>query len=137
MRPKPHVRTMIEKEILDGFSRLQSVGPSLTITPRYTKLMDFKRQRQLEDKYTQIEKENLLLLEKMTTIMKRDRNQFQTHQIRLSSQYKKRQEEIKIQKQNKMLLNRINASKSEYQKRSHDQSYIQNRQYAWNLNKPF
>lgn len=43
MRPKPHVRTMIEKEILDGFSRLQSVGPSLTITPRYTKLMDFKR----------------------------------------------------------------------------------------------
>lgn len=51
-RPKPHIRVMQEKEILDGYSRLRNIGPKISITPAIDRIPNMKKVQILEDRYT-------------------------------------------------------------------------------------
>ncbi|CAD8110952.1 unnamed protein product [Paramecium primaurelia] len=132
-RPKPHIRVQQEKDILDGFSRLQQVQPLIQINPTVDKIPNLKKIQILEDRYIQIEKDNRLLLEKITNIMKSETTRV-GRQKRISSfECRKKSEQRQIQRENQMLLSKISNKKSSYSKNHFDKEWNKTKQYFMNL----
>ncbi|CAD8206631.1 unnamed protein product [Paramecium pentaurelia] len=132
-RPKPHIRVQQEKDILDGFSRLQQVQPLIQINPTVDKIPNMKKIRLLEDRYTQIEKDNRLLLEKITNIMKSETTRVGRPKRASSFECRKKSEQQQIRKENQMLLSKISNKKSYYSKNHFDKEWNKTKQYFMNL----
>ncbi|CAD8084864.1 unnamed protein product [Paramecium primaurelia] len=132
-RPKPHIRVQQEKDILDGFSRLQQVQPLIQINPTVDKIPNMKKIRLLEDRYTQIEKDNRLLLEKITNIMKSETTRIGRPKRVSSFECRKKSEQQQIRKENQMLLSKISNKKSYYSKNNFDKEWNKTKQYFMNL----
>ncbi|CAD8117696.1 unnamed protein product [Paramecium sonneborni] len=132
-RPKPHIRVQLEKDILDGFSRLQQVQPFIHINPTIDKIPNLKKIRILEDRYTQIEKDNRLLLEKITNIMKSETSRVGKPKRVSSFEFRKKSEQQQIRKENELLLSKISHKKSSYSKNHFDKEWNKTKQYFMNL----
>ncbi|CAK57893.1 unnamed protein product (macronuclear) [Paramecium tetraurelia] len=132
-RPKPHIRVQQEKDILDGFSRLQQVQPLIQINPTVDKVPNMKKIRLLEDRYTQIEKDNRLLLEKITNIMKSETSRVRRPKRVSSFECRKKSEQQQIRRENQILLSKISNKKSYYSKNHFDKEWNKTKQYFINL----
>lgn len=117
-----------EKERKIHMQRLKSVKPTLDLQrPKTFKHLKSraKKEQMLEDRYTEIERENRILLEKMTSIMQkpnRTSSSFSSERFALqSAQMKKslnrasrKQELLKITLENQAILRRLQDKNSNY-----------------------
>ncbi|CAD8175598.1 unnamed protein product [Paramecium octaurelia] len=132
-RPKPHIRVMQEKEMLDGYSRLQQIGPYITIPRTVERIPNMKKVYILEERYTQIEKDNRLLFQKITNIMNNKSINFDKPKRISSLNSRKRNELEQIRKDNLILFRNITTKKSQYSKQQYDRDWSQTKQYFYNL----
>ncbi|CAK76697.1 unnamed protein product (macronuclear) [Paramecium tetraurelia] len=132
-RPKPHIRVMQEKEMLDGYSRLQQIGPLITIPRTVDRIPNMKKVQILEDRYTQIEKDNRLLLEKITNIMNSTNIKLDKPKRISSLNTRKKTEQEQIRRDNLILFKHITTKKSSYSKQQYDKEWNQTKQYFYNL----
>ncbi|CAK80781.1 unnamed protein product (macronuclear) [Paramecium tetraurelia] len=132
-RPKPHIRVMQEKEMLDGYSRLQQIGPYITIPRTVERIPNMKKVYILEERYTQIEKDNRLLFQKITNIMNNKNINFNKPKRISSLNSRKRNELEQIRRDNLILFRNITTKKSQYSKQQYDRDWSQTKQYYYNL----
>ena len=106
-----------EKKRENHLERLRNVRPSTTAYEEAPRMLNHgKRQMQMEDRFTEIERENRLLLEKITTNMaRRGSREGERERMNrsLNSNFRRKQlQDIEIE--NARLLRRLQDKKSDY-----------------------
>lgn len=121
--------------------RIRNMRPVIDVSEPYVLQMDhirnnLKREQMMEERYSEIDRENRLLLKKMSDIMKtqstpRTNEQIQSGPVSLNRDFRKR-ELLRITRENHFILKRIQQAQPTYNHIQWEADHRQNQSFANN-----